>query len=46
MAEKKCGYAGKITHAGTQKVTAPFTDETKRGKGKVVRGDDLRANKN
>lgn len=44
---KKCGYAGKISHSGAQKVEAPVQTETKRGKGKTVRGGDLRTgNKN
>lgn len=42
--EKK-GYAGSIQHSGAQKVQAPFGDQTKKGKGEVKRGEDLRNKK-
>ena len=39
---KKCGYAGKIGHGGTQEVRGPFGGE-KQAKGTVkYSGSDLR----
>ncbi len=43
MAEK--GYAGKISNTGAQKVQAPHTPNTTKGKSDVKRGDDLRTKK-
>jgi len=37
MAEK--GYAGKISNAGVQKVTAPLAQNAKKGKSTVKKGD-------
>lgn len=50
MANKKggkggCGYAGRITNAGTQKVEAIFSTAAAKGM-KVTTGSDLRAKKN
>ncbi len=42
--EKKCGYAGQISHTGAQVVKAPFGN-TKQGKATVKTGDDLRTGK-
>lgn len=36
------GYEGKISHAGTQVVKAPMAPATKKGKGTVKTGSDLR----
>lgn len=33
------GYIGKISNAGTQKVTAPVAQNIKKGKGTVKKGD-------
>lgn len=44
MKEKK-GYAGSIQNSGAQKVKAPFQGDTKKGKGSVKTGDDLRSGK-
>ena len=45
MAEKSksggCGYAGRISNAGAQRVEAPFAAKAKQT-GRVKRGDDLR----
>lgn len=50
MANKKggkgvCGYAGRITNAGTQKVEALFPTAAAKG-AKATTGSDLRAKKN
>lgn len=48
MAEKSksggCGYAGRISNAGAQRVEAPFAAKAKQT-GRVKRGDDLRTGK-
>ena len=43
--EKRTGYAGRISHSGAQKVTAPMSGGTKRGKTVKKQGDDLRNGK-
>ena len=43
--EKNGGYAGKISHAGTQEVKAPLPGNAPRGKKVVHRGTDLRTGK-
>lgn len=43
MADKN--YNGKITSAGAQKVTAPYTAAPKKGKATVKTGTDLRTGK-
>ena len=45
MAEKKCGYAGKISHAGVQKVEAPMGGSASKGKSSVKKGNDMRTGK-
>lgn len=46
MSEKKhCGYVGKISHNGAQKVKAPLSGNVSKGKGSVKSGDDLRSGK-
>ena len=42
----KNGYAGKIANTGTQVVKAPLSANTKKGKGTVKTGSDLRNGKN
>lgn len=42
MADKKCGYAGKIQNTGAQKVNAPFANTGKKGTSTVKTGSDLR----
>lgn len=42
MAQKSGSYAGRIAHAGAQKVEAPF-QPVKQSKAVVKKGDDLRA---
>jgi len=42
MADKKCGYAGKIQNSGAQKVNAPFANTGKKGTSTVKTGSDLR----
>lgn len=37
------GYEGKISHAGVQVVKAPMNPATKKGKGTVKTGNDLRS---
>ena len=41
MADKS-PYTGKIGHGGTQVIKAPNAGDSKRGKGKVKTGTDLR----
>lgn len=43
MSDKKSGYAGNIKHTGAQKVKAPFSGESSKGKGTVKTGNDLRS---
>ena len=43
--EKRTGYAGRLSHSGAQKVTAPMSGGTKRGKTVKKQGDDLRNRK-
>lgn len=45
MAEKKGGYAGKISHTGVQVVKAPLGGDTAKGKSTVKTGNDLRTGK-
>lgn len=42
MADKKCGYAGKIQNSGAQKVQAPLASQSKKGTSTVKKGEDLR----
>ena len=42
MADKKCGYAGKIQNSGAQKVNAPLANTGKKGTSTVKTGSDLR----
>ena len=44
MANQK-GYAGSIQHSGGQVVKAPCSGESKKGKGTVKKGEDLRSGK-
>lgn len=39
---KKCGYAGNIKNSGPQKVKAPISTDTGKGKATVKKGNDLR----
>ena len=43
MSEKS--YAGKIKNSGSQKVTAPYPADAKKGKSEVKKGTDLRTGK-
>ena len=45
MADKRPTYAGSIQNSGAQVVKAPFGGESKKGKGTVKTGNDLRSNK-
>lgn len=45
MAEKNCGYAGKIANTGAQVVKAPMAVDNKKGKSTVKTGTDLRTGK-
>lgn len=45
MADKKCGYAGKIQNSGAQKVQAPLASQSKKGTSTVKKGEDLRGGK-
>ena len=42
---KNNGYAGKIKNSGSQKVTAPFPSDSKKGTSSVKKGSDLRTGK-
>lgn len=42
---KKCGYAGSISNAGSQVVKAPISPNTKKGKTVAKTGSDLRTGK-
>ena len=42
MADKECGYAGKIQNSGAQKVQAPLASQSKKGTSTVKKGEDLR----
>lgn len=45
--EGRPGYAGSIKNTGSQHVAAPFdTGASSVGRGKVIRGSDLRCGKN
>ncbi|WP_299965916.1 hypothetical protein [uncultured Oscillibacter sp.] len=45
MADSKSGYAGKVQHAGAQKVNAPYSSGGKKGQSTVKTGGDLRTGK-
>lgn len=45
MANVTKGYIGKIKNQGAQVVDAPNQSKGKKGSGKVIRGNDLRAGK-
>ena len=40
-----CGYIGKISNTGAQKVEAPIKPDAKKGTSKVTKGTDLRSGK-
>lgn len=45
MSGKRPTYAGSIKNCGAQKVNAPLPTDSKKGKGTVKTGTDLRSGK-